>query len=863
MRELSEDQVTERLQELFREDTGRRHLVFWFDDQAEFRDDVDGIMTALPGVKLLKLTGEKVTILNAMQQPEEKYDLKNQFKVKYIMETEKDQDFLIYAPFKRPEPKESHLEDMILYSPVFKADKISLVMQAMNISDDWRPLLEEHSAFFASKERRQKFMDMKPEKTSRDTILLSMMAVITKNEVPKFDKILTTVISGDLTENEWLGEFGKFGLIDAFWEFCKFNFDYEKEKPDLRDFLLSCFVTAASFGIHGELPAHWKHWYLPSKGTNIRAYLSDLMHNSMTSDLFDTLSDQAEAGLDHLSALADLSVDMLADCQYFRGIDRILMKWVEERLLAEDTEAKLRNYTLPDLCRMRGTTHFGRYVKDTYETYIQAWIVLGAAHFQPEKTLAEIAKSYTEKDFLIDQAYRNFYLAYDRISSNAPVGKLQEQPENLQNLVENIYTKDFMGRLLPAWNDALMKEGSFGDLPKQIYFYSNNLKSEKEKIVVFISDALRYEVGREIADKLSEDAKAEVKMDYMVATLPSYTRLGMEALLPHQKLELHGQGTSLQEWVDGTFAIGMGQRMRVLNTARADSACFDYDALKKLTIHELRAQIKGKQIIYVYHDSIDVAGEHDPAEVFKGCRDAVTDLVSSIQKLGKGANVYRFLITADHGFLFKRDGFAESEKIGGVTNADHVVKRRYILADKPVEGLGICHMKIRDILPGNDDDPKVVSFPRSLNVFKTSGNLNYVHGGSSPQELLIPLISVKMARGKTEEIYAGLAFLGNASTLNRKVTLPFLQNQAVTAEIKEGAYEILYTDKNGEPISDTAVIKTDSREESLDSRQKTATLHIKEIELDKNQIYYLKVINKKTGETEQEFPAHIDIAYDG
>lgn len=856
MRELSEDQVTERLQELFRENTGRRHLVFWFDDQAEFEEDVEGMMAALPNVKLIRLTG--------IRQSDEETLPTNQFKVKYTLEAEKDQDFLIYAPFKRPEPRISHLEDMILYSPIFKADKISLVMSAMGISDDWRPLLEAHSAFFSTKDRRQKFMDMKLERPSRTSILLSMLAVITKNELPKFDKILTTVLSGGLSDNEWLKEFEKYNLAEDFWEFCNIHYGYERENPNLRDLALTFFVTSTGNKIHCEPPAAWKYWYLPSKGTNMASYLDDLMNNKETSELFDTLSDQTAAGLTNLAALKDIPPEMLIDCEYFRGIDTILMKWIEGRLLAEDTAAKMGTYTIPELCSRRKDTHFNEEVKYNYEAYAQAWIVLGAAHFHPEDTLASIAKEYTENYFQIDQAYRKFYMAYDRISQNASAGNLQEQPEDLRNLVENIYTKDYLGRLLPAWNDALMKEGSFGDLPKQIYFYSNNLKSEKEKIVVFISDGLRYEVGREVFEKLSEDAKAEVKIDYMVATLPCYTRLGMEALLPHQKLELYGEGSAMQERVDGTVAIGKAQRRRVLMDAQPASECLDYDELMSMNTFEQRNKLKGKQIVYIYHDSIDVVGEHDPTGVFPGCRDAVNDLVSLIRKLGKGANVYRFLITSDHGFLYKRDGFDESEKIGGVTNSEHIVKRRYILADKPVEDYGICHMKIKDILPGNENDPKIVSFPRGLSVFKTSGGLSYVHGGSSPQELLIPLISVKMARGKSKETYAGISAISNEVYVhNREMPVILLQNQPVGGEILEGSYAIFYADPHGEPVSDIVYVKADSKEETVEGRMKTISVHIKEIEFDTSEIYTLKIVNQKTGETVQENPVHIDIAYDG
>jgi hypothetical protein len=50
------------------------------------------------------------------------------------------------------------------------------------------------------------------------------------------------------------------------------------------------------------------------------------------------------------------------------------------------------------------------------------------------------------------------------------------------------------------------------------------------------------------------------------------------------------------------------------------------------------------------------------------------------------------------------------------------------------------------------DDNKVISYSCSTNVFSTSGNagLNYVHGGSSPQEMLVPVLDIKMDKGAVE-----------------------------------------------------------------------------------------------------------------
>ena len=67
----------------------------------------------------------------------------------------------------------------------------------------------------------------------------------------------------------------------------------------------------------------------------------------------------------------------------------------------------------------------------------------------------------------------------------------------------------------------------------------------------------------------------------------------------------------------------------------------------------------------------------------------------------------------------------------------------------PLEDDGIDHMSMGRVL-GNEDS-KVVSYPVSSNVFKVAGGgANYVHGGSSPQEMLVPVLEFKMERGHME-----------------------------------------------------------------------------------------------------------------
>jgi hypothetical protein len=116
-----------------------------------------------------------------------------------------------------------------------------------------------------------------------------------------------------------------------------------------------------------------------------------------------------------------------------------------------------------------------------------------------------------------------------------------------------------------------------------------------------------------------------------------------------------------------------------------------------------------------------------------------------------------------------------------MSDKDSIVKRRYIVSKEPVKGDGICNLGLGYLL-GNDDG-KVVSFPCSTSVFKTpgSGGQNYVHGGSSPQEMLVPVIDVKMEKGHMETRTVQIMLVSLVQKITNLITtLDFIQSDPIS-----------------------------------------------------------------------------------
>ena len=258
-----------------------------------------------------------------------------------------------------------------------------------------------------------------------------------------------------------------------------------------------------------------------------------------------------------------------------------------------------------------------------------------------------------------------------------------------------------------------MEKDALTILPLQRNFYGKYVFGSKDRVVVIISDAMRYEVGRELFDKLTDNPRSEVTIEPMLSTLPSYTRLGMSALLPHKKLELTDDG---KELVDGAYCIDLASREKVLQARQPLSRCVQFDDIKNMNTKALREIFTGQQVIYVYHDQIDVRGEHAEDEVFRACEEAVEEILAFIEKIHNGVNTHHFIVTADHGFIYKRDKVQESDKIGNVSHND-IVKRRYIISQNGVQEDGVCNLGLGYLL-GNDDS-RIVSFPVGTSVFKT------------------------------------------------------------------------------------------------------------------------------------------------
>lgn len=832
MAELNLKQIIDRLNAEFTGET--RKLVFWYDDKAEFAEDMETV----------ELQNAKIYYL----QPD------NQFYTKYFLErVDKTTNYLIYAPFPKPDVRDNHLEDTMLYSRRFFADRASLLSVDLGIEEKYKPVIEKHIKFFANKERTQRFYDLEIENFNEENILVGLLSAVCKARTCSFEEVVRIVLTdGELVDNAFLQEFEKYDLLSAFWQLCEQHFGYTDTKPSLERLLVTLFVTYTGRYVQAELPAAWRS-FVSYKSGNIIAFLDSLMNSVLYRDKYDALSAHVAKGLNVLSTFAGMRVDDLVECDTFLAVDQVLVKWLISRLVSEDIGAIVNGFTIPELCEKRAKMHFGRKTGKTYQMLSSAYSMVKKADYHAADGLKPIIDRYLAADYNMDQQYRKFYYYYDQLEST-------ESFEPLRELVENIYTNEYLACLLPAWNAGIQQDAAFSAIPLQREFYNANLRYTKERTVVIISDAMRYEVGQELFARMQDDPKCTAKLSVQLSVLPSYTRLGMAALLPHKTLEMTDD---FQVLVDGILCDNLAGRQQVLQSYNPDSVCVQFDDIKNLKVAELRDVLTKRQIIYVYHNQIDARGDkaNTEDEVFHACEEAVQEIMDLIHRISVSGNTYHFIVTADHGFIYKRDKLTESDKISGKSAEKAFVNRRFIVSKAALEDDGIDHMSIGRVL-GNEDS-KVVSYPVSSNVFKVAGGgANYVHGGSSPQEMLVPVLEFKMERGHMETKNAEIALVSIVHKITNLITsMDFIQSDAVSDTVKAAKYRIFFLSEDNEKISNENSYVADSREENAQKRIFRMRFTFKNKKYDKEKQYYLVVYDEESGLEQWRQPVIMDIAF--
>ena len=833
------NEIENKINDIFSKDSENRQIIMWYDAEHEFVEEIDNLN--IINAFILKLTDV------------------NWISIKYHIEIEEpESNFLIYAPFEIPNDEDNYLADIVHYSTLLNADKVSMICNDLNIPSEFKGLIKKYSKFWNANKRVNDFDTLNVSYTE-ENIIIGILCVLSNQKVLNLDNVLSQVIKSSLDEeNKPITEFEKFGVLDEFWNLMSKKYDYNSDNPTVKELIIHLILNYnATLFKEGKTPKRWNKYLVENKN-NARVFIDQFMNNVNYMEIYDNLSDKISKSLNITGSLANMLPENYIHCDGFKDFDEYITNYYIDVLATNQSKIS----ELGDIIIDRSKTHFYRYYEDKYQLirwgndfigYITRFMELDNP-FEAE----ELIKHFVAEGALIDKSYRNFYYHYDKFGDFD-----NENLEKLRQLIENMYRNEYLDEITPRFTNAISKLESINkiNIPKQWNFYKNFVKSsvEKHNTIVIISDAMRYGVGLELANELEEDDPTnKVSIQPMLSTIPSYTALGMAALLPHKELYYQKD----QVYINNTSSAS-NFRDKILKEYRSTAVAVQYDEIISMKIKDFREQYRDYDLMYIYHNQIDARGDNAKTEneVFQASEEAIDELKKLIKKITSSRIASNFLITADHGFIYKRDKLKESSKVE-VDKLDTISHdRRFLLTKNKLDFNGTISFPLDYI---NQEDI-YVTVPKSTDVFKKQGGgQNFVHGGASLEECIIPLIKLKTSTksGSKLQNTVGLQLLSSSNKINNYVnSFTFFQNEKISNMVLPLEAGIYFVDEEDNKISNDVIIYANKKTDLAEDREFIEKFTLRQIPYDKNKKYYMVIKDLKTDEEIERIEFIIDLAF--
>lgn len=864
---MTESQLTSTLRRLYTEENNR--IVFWYDADREFEDGLVG----------LKLDGVKIVRLDEMGALE----------LKILLELrDTTGKYLIYAPFPEPNQENDWLLDIRLYSRTFHADQASMLISELGLTQlSLRPYLAEHRLFF-SKDRISRLKKwVKPEDTESD-LDLKMLAVLSRADQADIFSILMKLFGELRSQDEqpmlipsptsWT-EIEKYNLAGSFWRLMAETFGYSEEKPGISDLLIRLLVTDLANTMKGSVPLQLQHFVMRNQGLSLTAsvFTNHWRSNVSQYTKYNELSGAIAGQLKIKSLLVDLDENRLRDAMTFEEVEQQIIRC----LLSHVIEGHFDLNNILEWVRHRLDGHWAsQLVAASGTDYRTIYIALkSAAELLDLRNKYHEGLSYPDADamyaaytrelFRFDQLYRLFHESASQVELSG-----SDILKGLSEVVEKCYSGWFIDQLAVTWGrfveprkgTGLLQEWRVNGIPNQQDFYSSHVEPAlkaypKGRVYVIISDALRYEVAEELTRELNTKSRVITSLASQLGVLPSYTSLGMAALLPHKTLDFKTNGNADILEVNGQPTSSLEQRSNVL--AEVQGKAVKAEELRGMGKDGGREFVKPWRVIYVYHNQIDATGDSASTEssTFSSVRTAIKELSALASYIIDTLNGSQVFITADHGFLFQEIYPGQHEKSGLDSKPSGTLKakKRYLLGNNLGDAANAWHGDTR--VTAGTENPMEFWVPKGANRFHFAGGARYFHGGAMLQEIVVPVLSVKGIKVGEPVRKVGVSLLGSIRKIvNNVQRFEFIQTEAVSDRVLP--VTLIASLRDGDRIISNEVSLTfDSASEQMDERKKTANIIIKAGKYDNKKEYYIVLQEKDTKIEYERLTVTIDLAF--
>ncbi len=475
-------------------------------------------------------------------------------------------------------------------------------------------------------------------------------------------------------------------------------------------------------------------------------------------------------------ALIEFPAEKITQLETFLALELALLRHVETELQTSAT---------PELLAL-AQSRLSRFWSDCRPTIQAHWaLIVAAAEVlleadrvakelkKPPAAVPAFVKSYTDGDTpwcLLDTHHRHSesrWHNFDPIAGHDGLEKLVVKARQRYMEVGGEMAKQFVTLVSKAKYPI---EG----IARQADVFGSQVKPRMEEKTAYLwVDALRFEMARELCEVLRGDFQIEIGP--ALGAIPTITEIGMAALLPKAsdgKLVSVGGGKLGLE-IHGRVIKDRKDRIAFLKD-HAGAAVFDAkleDLLPKPS-KKVRQGIENARLVLITSQEIDELCEQDNIAQARRQMDGVlVDLRRGVRVLAD-LGVKSIVLTADHGHLFT-DEIGEEMKIeapGGETADLH--RRVWVGVGGTQEP---CFFRTSLESLGVESELDIAT-PWDFACFKAKGGARaYFHGGLSPQELIIPVVSLVPAARNVSGPPAGVQWTVTPGT--PKLTTRFFSVQ--------------------------------------------------------------------------------------
>lgn len=840
----------------------KRRIIVWYDEDKEFEDKLDEIV--LSNVRIVTLTGS------------------NNFEVKKLLGVDDTtSNILLYNPISYDSPDDNWLLDIELYSEDFRADLISMWMDEMGIplTTTLRKQVKAYKKYFNAVPRRKKIACQSKIPTVPGQIHLSVMAAIAGEKDAQPNVIIHSILSAglDMGTNNIYADILYYGADKAFWSMVKQGTGYSEDTPDLMRLATHILLTAATRTIRFEYLCSMENFISTPHQAYCYDFISEWMRSKDSGILYE-IARTVESETRLPQHFMKLQVEDLVDTECFPCVNEVIL----QKLMLDICDHLIEIDKIKTTVEKRRICVWYDETQNYFEgimqlSNMQAFYKVHSAGFHTVEP-KRIWQEYTTEYYQMDTYYRLFHKRYAE-SLKAYNIALQGLFGHVMEKVEGLYNNWFLGHLGTNWSDSCAEElreyGYILDIPKQVDFYNTNVKNADTRMFVIISDAFRYEVAISLAEQLRRETQSEVDLSSMQAIFPTITKFGMAALLPHKELSAIIKSTTKTERL-AVLADGQStesnNRDKILKQQNPESVALKYKNLLPMKRPERVALVKGKDVVYIYHDRVDHASHTDEASVFGACDEAIEEIKNMVRIITNEFGGTNIIITADHGFLYTYSPLKEDDKVDKTSDNSQDVEygRRYAIMQSGTKPDFLLPVKFLE----NRTEFEAFTPRDSIRIKMNGAGLQYVHGGISLQEMVVPVINYHFLRNDSKEYIkhknkydkkpVAVKLLSASHKISNMIfSLNFYQTEAVADNRESAMYQLYFTDSNGKMISDIQKIIADRTSDNGQERTFRSTFSLKSLKYSNTESYYLIIADENGMQvSREEFQIDIALSFD-